>query len=445
MSEAEAACKRFRQARRVADLVSSKAERLQKAAEANLEKRGRPKMVRFGIEQWREKVEEEKVEEKEEDKDEEAVKEGLKQEKLLSKLKRKRSGDHKPRVRKDTTRQQREETRAFLDSKLSDLDEKQPWLWWNERAKETKMPVKVMRQLCGEKIRSQDAASKAESRKGRKRYWRRNESSTTGMRKKRKFTEDASCQEGGLLRPQKMLVKKWAEEEMAENQGLCGNDLLYQFELELEDFIWLLQARAKSEGEERNLTDMEQRKLQAALSSLKSCADRTQKGSVKQSLLKFCEVVERRPNLVFPMTLEESKLVCSLTWASFDRLMHVLLYGSDEDLAAFSALPADEYRAQVEDMPIVNTDAVPVYLDCSTGKVLMHTSVLRLAQLRRLAKKSGAEPGEVPDQLHLTAEGESRQDKDRLTWLVRLMARNGFKKPTLTEQGDEVPAPRSIP
>ena len=95
-----------------------------------------------------------------------------------------------------------------------------------------------------------------------------------------------------------------------------------------------------------------------------------------------------------------------------------------------------------EDLPIVASDAVPVYLDSSTGKILVSTDVLSAAQKRRVAKKLGKEPEEVPEQMHICAQGESRQDKDRLTWICRQVLRGAFKKPAVNEQGEEVSAPR---
>ena len=141
--------------------------------------------------------------------------------------------------------------------------------------------------------------------------------------------------------------------------------------------------------------------------------------------------------MVFPITFGESKLVCLLTWNSFDRLCYTLSYGTDAELACFTPMPVADFREKVEDMVLVNTDAVPIYADPSTDKVLVPTDVLHAQQKRRFAKKHGLETEAVPDMLHLCASGDSRQDKNRLTWLARLAVHNGFKKGT-----EENPAPR---
>ena len=50
----------------------------------------------------------------------------------------------------------------------------------------------------------------------------------------------------------------------------------------------------------------------------------------KLMLLMYCEVVERKPDLVFPMSTAESKLVMKLGWQSFDRLCYVLAHGKEK-------------------------------------------------------------------------------------------------------------------
>ena len=148
----------------------------------------------------------------------------------------------------------------------------------------------------------------------------------------------------------------------------------------------------------------------------------------KQVLLAFCDVVERKPDLVFPITEEEAKLVCQLSWNSFDRVLHILLYGSMEQLADFVAEP-EKFRENIENLPVAATDAVPIYLDVSTDKVLVPCSVLDASAKRRLAKRLGKKVEEVEaENLHITASGESRQDKDRLTWLCGQVAYGYFQK-----------------
>ena len=116
-----------------------------------------------------------------------------------------------------------------------------------------------------------------------------------------------------------------------------------------------------------------------------------------------------------------------LGWQSFDRLCYFLSYGSEAELKDFVAEPK-KFIEHREELPIVASDAVPVYLDISTGKVLVPAKVLDACARRQLAKRKGLEPEELTEDIHLVAEGASRQDKDRLTWLCRQNCNNYFKK-----------------
>ena len=70
---------------------------------------------------------------------------------------------------------------------------------------------------------------------------------------------------------------------------------------------------------------------------------------------------------------------------------------------------------------------------------MVSTSVLDAAARRRLAKSKGKEPEELTEDVHIIAEGASRQDKDRLTWIHRWRVDNYFRK---AREGK--PAPRIV-
>ena len=103
---------------------------------------------------------------------------------------------------------------------------------------------------------------------------------------------------------------------------------------------------------------------------------------------------------------------------AFDRLCYILAYGSKEELKDFVADP-DRFIVNREKLPIVASDAVPVYLDIAAGKVLVPATVLDITARRRLAKRKGLPVEELTEDIHLVAEGASRADKDRLTWWCR--------------------------
>ena len=257
---------------------------------------------------------------------------------------------------------------------------------------------------------------------------------------------------GGALRKVKDALKAWCDSERSLGHELGADDLLDQFSLDVEDLIWHL---SKTEGEDAALLDREieeddeeakaekervrgqrQSLLQGRQFLESLTVGRQNRQYHKQSLLQWCEVVERKPDLVFPMSEEESRLLMKLGWQSFDRLFYLISHGSVEQLRQFVADPV-EFMKHREELPVVATDAVPVYLDVATGKILVPLSCLDAAKKRRLAKRRGLEPEQLDEDIHLVAEGASRGEKDRMTWICRQVLYNAFKKGTAEE-----PAPR---
>ena len=81
-------------------------------------------------------------------------------------------------------------------------------------------------------------------------------------------------------------------------------------------------------------------------------------------------------------------------------------------------------------MVVIAQDATPVYLDASTGKILVRASLLKELRLRRVAKKL-VEQGRSSTLVQLTgiskpsdAEGSSRREKNRLTFIMRQSLHN---------------------
>ena len=154
---------------------------------------------------------------------------------------------------------------------------------------------------------------------------------------------------------------------------------------------------------------------------------RNNRRKMKQTLLSYCDVSERTANLVFPMSLDESRLTCKLTWQAFDRLIYNLFFADLEVLGDFVAEP-EMVRERAHETKFVGSDAIPVYLDPSVGKVVVpnsyqeqHSKRRKVRQLRQEAA-AGDEVPDLPDvslPVHLTASGASRQEKDRLTVLCR--------------------------
>ena len=103
----------------------------------------------------------------------------------------------------------------------------------------------------------------------------------------------------------------------------------------------------------------------------------------RAKLLYETDFRERVPNLTLPMTPEEADLVQELTLQNFSYVGDKLATASAEELRQWVKDPEEwiENRAGTAWM---SSDAVPVYLDISTGKILVdRTAVHALGQRRR--------------------------------------------------------------
>lgn len=296
---------------------------------------------------------------------------------------------------------------------------------------------------------------------------------------------------GGTLREQKEAVNAWCQLEMSRGHELAGEDLLDQMQLECEDLIFQIENQRKAaealpledqpateaaplggqseaaqgdeareirtqlmvvnpaaaQKEREQLVEYARKEFLEQEPKLQAAKDFLSKGMHskqsrlyhKMQLLMHCSVVERKPDLVFPMSEDESRLLVQLGWQSFDRLVFILAYGSAEVLKDFVAKP-EEFIKHRDSLPIIASDAVPVYLDVATGKILVPLTMLDAACKRRMAKKRGLEPEELHEDLHITAEGASRGEKDRLTWICTQCLHHYFQKPGKSETGEEEPA-----
>ena len=131
---------------------------------------------------------------------------------------------------------------------------------------------------------------------------------------------------------------------MGSGHEMQGEDLMDEYLLECEELVFRLRKKMQDEfeqaGEKKSnvavLGSEECALLQAAENTLKQASlAKSNRNYYKQMLMLYCDVTDRKPDLVFPMTREESKLVCQLSWQAFDRIFHILSYGGEEELAAF--------------------------------------------------------------------------------------------------------------
>ena len=91
---------------------------------------------------------------------------------------------------------------------------------------------------------------------------------------------------------------------------------------------------------------------------------------------------------VVPFTPAENDCICMLSWQSWDFLIFLLATGNPIDLRGYMC--EAEAFCQPENrktLVVVAQDAVPVYLDLSTGKILVTADMLDTLNHRRVAKK----------------------------------------------------------
>ena len=342
----------------------------------------------------------------------------------VKQLLRKRPHDGKPRLNHELAPTERKQITSVLDASLLSASEarKKELAFWNDIAEAAGCSVVQLKALNTPEGREMTKArTQKHLRAGKKRY----QASFLKARASRGIRESTD-REGGVLRPERLRVKNWCESEQQQGHDVSGWDLLDQLELECEQLVFDLQAAAKLA--ELSKADKERLLLAESLME-KGLVKSASRCNHKAAILKFCDQVERKPDLVFPMTAEESQLVCELSWQSFDRVMHILIYGTTSELSDFVGDP-EGFRDRIEngDLPLVCSDAVPCYLDVATGKICIPASCLTAQAKRRLAKKWGIKPEAVPEQLHVIASGESRGEKDRITWLCRQVVYGVFRK-----------------
>ena len=182
-------------------------------------------------------------------------------------------------------------------------------------ASECTVTLQSLKQLVIVEGREVTAAKLSVLRKGKGRYWRMVvQSRSQGQRATR---PDAL---GGIHRPEKDKVREWLQKEESFGHTPNALDLLDQFQLELEDLIFNLEKEepawtaildkldseeAREEGfvEQVEAAAAGREKLASARLLLsRGFASKQNRGYHKQQLLCFTEKVERKPDLIFPMT-----------------------------------------------------------------------------------------------------------------------------------------------
>ena len=124
---------------------------------------------------------------------------------------------------------------------------------------------------------------------------------------------------GGALKVDKDKVLAWSQEEASTGHELCGDDLLDRFQQEVESSVFEMEKEEPAmnaffeldfeQQEEEQALKERHLKLRQRLEVSRQFlvkVDETRQNACywKNALCQHCNVVERRPDLVFPMTEE---------------------------------------------------------------------------------------------------------------------------------------------
>jgi len=228
----------------------------------------------------------------------------------------------------------------------------------------------IVKRICKPKEQENNATwlqqNKTGPSAGSLRYWKRFSSTDTGCRlgpkgqKKKTFVSRFADEEHK--------VKAWSQRMMEQGFELCMHDLTDEFILLLEcveDDLTTLQADQGwlSKAESTKLKHVTHR-----LTHLKNKEKPNNRHYANARLGYVCKLVQRLPGNVVPFTALENELIVSLSWRAWDWLVDKIARGSVEDLRNF-VHEAQAFVDNKKDITVVAQDAVPVYLDMSTGRL----------------------------------------------------------------------------
>ena len=276
-----------------------------------------------------------------------------------------------------------------------------------------------------EKLRAfLDAHQPQRERRGRQRFWKRFESTDTGCRiakdggKKKTFTSPyADIYE---------YVKSWADRQQELGFELNQDDLVDEMQLEIECRVFELEGK-KSDAL-GHLPPDDQARLSLYQGRLDNLAKPDNRKYARARIGQWCGLVERRPNNVVPFTPAENDLICRLSYQAWDFLVHLIGTGTADDLKGYVADAAGfvEHR---KDVAIIAQDASPVYLDCSTGKILFKTSFLDERQRRRRERIAAAKDTSTKGGGGNSRRGRPRARRSRGHQLARRFPRPATQDP----------------
>jgi hypothetical protein len=236
------------------------------------------------------------------------------------------------------------------------------------------LPVRVMKRLC-----KQEERDKAEEWKSKRaishptgshtltRFWKKFRSQDTGCR----IGKDGQAKKTFQSRfiNEETQVKLWSQRQMQGGFELCITDLADEFILILESTEYELTHRQRDQG---CLTMKDATKLKLVSDRLEFLTGEKSRENMKYLKARLgcvCNLVQRMPGNVVPFTAPENEMIIKLSWQGWDWLVDIIARGSVERLDNFVS-QAEKMIENRDTIAVIAQDAVPVYLDLSTGRLM---------------------------------------------------------------------------
>mgnify|MGYP001181987470 FL=1 len=292
--------------------------------------------------------------------------------------------------------------------------------FWREQAAAFNYNASQLKAWCTQKKRKAVEAWSSwreEQNKRERGQWKRFKSQDTGARVGEEGKQKTNTDHFLSYYP---VLQQWIREEQIAGKEVSADDVLDQFKDQLAEELEPLD-QLEDQGEDK-LSAEQVKRLKILRQRQESLLKQDNAKKHRANLLNKTDFRERVPNLTMPMTSEEADLDQLLTLQHFSHIVYKLATADAAELKSWISDP----EAWIEDRPNtawVSSDAVPVYLDTSTGKVLVDLQAIQqLGQRRRRKGESAttfAQRRGAVEKVPLDVQGATRKDKNRLTWICR--------------------------
>jgi hypothetical protein len=170
-----------------------------------------------------------------------------------------------------------------------------------------------------------------------------------------------------LFAKEEAQVKLWSQRKMEGGFALCLTDLAEKFFFILESTEHELKNLQEDQG---CLTQEDDAKLKMVSHRLKLLSEKKHHMKYLKARLRcVCNLVQRMPGNVVPFTAAENEMIIKLSWQGWDWLVDKIARAAVDVLSRFvsEASKMIDNRATIA---VIAQDAVPVYLDLSTGRFM---------------------------------------------------------------------------